>query len=277
MNNLTVSLVQSDLVWQNAEANRAHLDECLKQITLPTDLIVLPEMFSTGFSMEAHLLAETMDGPTVAWMQAHAAAHDAVVTGSLIILEKGRYYNRLVWARPDGTLSCYDKRHLFSFAGEQHVFTPGQTLLVEEWRGWRICPLVCYDLRFPVWSRNRAAQPYDLLLYVANWPAARRAAWTTLLRARAMENVAYTLGVNRTGRDGLGHDYAGDSALLDMRGEYLLQAGNFQNCISRTLSVEALHDFRTRFPALDDADAFQLSPARPRLEVRLPGGVPSAN
>ena len=279
MNNLTVSLVQSDLVWQNAAANREELDLCLAQITLPTDLIVLPEMFSTGFSMEAHSLAEDMDGPTVAWMQAHAAAHDAVVTGSLIIREKGRYYNRLLWVRPDGTLSCYDKRHLFSFAGEQRIFTPGQALLVEEWRGWRICPLVCYDLRFPVWSRNNAAQPYDLLLYVANWPAVRRHAWTTLLRARAIENVAFALGVNRTGRDGLGHDYVGDSALIDMRGEYLLQAGNFQNCISRTLSADALHEFRRRFPALEDADSFHINLPRatPVPQIRMNIGVPSTN
>lgn len=260
MNDLTVSMVQANLQWQDAAANRATLDRCLSQISISTDLIVLPEMFTTGFSMDAATLAEPMDGPTVAWLREHAAAHEAVITGSLIIEEGGQYFNRLLWVRPDGSLSHYDKRHLFSLAGEQHTYTPGRTQLVEEWRGWRICPLICYDLRFPVWSRNQAAQPYDLLLYVANWPAVRRNAWITLLRARAIENLSYVLGVNRVGQDGLGHDYAGDSALLDMRGDYLLQAGNLHSCITRTLRHEDLEDFRTKFPALNDADAFTLLP-----------------
>jgi predicted amidohydrolase len=258
MNDLTVSMVQANLVWQDAAANRTSLDRCLSQISIATDLIVLPEMFATGFSMEAATLAEPMDGPTVAWMRQHAANQQAVVTGSLIIEENGAYFNRLLWVRPDGSLSAYNKRHLFTLAGEQHTYTPGQTRLVEEWRGWRICPLVCYDLRFPVWSRNLAAQPYDLLLYVANWPAVRRNAWITLLRARAIENVSYTLGVNRIGTDGLGHEYSGDSALLDMRGDYLLQAGNLQSCITRTLRGADLVDFRAKFSALEDADAFEL-------------------
>lgn len=260
MNDLTVSMVQANLHWQDAAANRATLDRCLSQISIPTDLIVLPEMFTTGFSMDAAALAEPMDGPTVAWLREHAAAHQAVVTGSLIIEENGQYFNRLLWVRPDGSLSYYDKRHLFTLAHEQDTYTAGTARLVEEWRGWRICPLVCYDLRFPVWSRNQTAQPYDLLLYVANWPAVRRNAWITLLRARAIENLSYVLGVNRVGQDGLGHEYAGDSALLDMRGDYLLQAGNLHSCITRTLRREDLEDFRTKFPALNDADAFALLP-----------------
>jgi omega-amidase len=260
MNDLIVSMVQANLQWQDAAANRATLDRCLSQISISTDLIVLPEMFTTGFSMDAVTLAETMDGPTVAWMRQHAATHEAIITGSLIIAENGQYFNRLLWVRPDGSLSHYDKRHLFTMAGEQHTYTAGSTQLIEEWRGWRICPLVCYDLRFPVWSRNQATQPYDLLLYVANWPAVRRNAWITLLRARAIENLSYVLGVNRVGQDGLGHDYAGDSALLDMRGEYLLQAGNLHSCITRTLRRQDLEDFRTKFPALNDADAFTLLP-----------------
>jgi len=261
MNDLTISMVQANLHWQDAAANRATLDRCLSQISIPTDLIVLPEMFTTGFSMDAAALAETMNGPTVAWLRQHAAIHQAVVTGSLIIKENGQYFNRLLWVRPDGSLSHYDKRHLFTMAGEQHTYTAGSTQLIEEWRGWRICPLVCYDLRFPVWSRNQAAQPYDLLLYVANWPAVRRNAWITLLRARAIENLSYVLGVNRVGQDGLGHEYAGDSALLDMRGDYLLQAGNLHSCITRTLRWEDLEDFRTKFPALNDADSFTLRPS----------------
>jgi predicted amidohydrolase len=258
MPDLTVSFVQTELHWHNAAANRAAFDQHLAQLIGPTDLIVLPEMFTTGFSMEAAGQAETMAGPTVAWLRERAAAHDAVVTGSVIIQENGVYYNRLLWVRPDGSLRTYDKRHLFTLAGEQHVYTPGRGRLVEEWRGWRICPLVCYDLRFPVWSRNQAAKPYDLLLYVANWPAVRRPAWTTLLRARAIENVACALGVNRIGRDGLGHDYAGDSALLDARGNYLVEAESQAGAFTHTLRREELEDFRAKFTALNDGDAFEL-------------------
>ena len=258
MSDLTVSFIQADLHWHDAAANRAAFGQQLAQLAGPTDLIVLPEMFSTGFSMAAPALAETMDGPTVAWLRAQAAAHQAVVTGSVIIEENGAYYNRLLWARPDGTLSHYDKRHLFTLAGEQRVYTAGRARLVEEWRGWRICPLVCYDLRFPVWSRNRPAAPYDLLLYIANWPAVRRLAWTTLLRARALENVACALGVNRVGRDGLGHDYAGDSALIDAQGNYLLEAGGQAGVFTHVLRRQELEGFRARFAALEDGDAFEL-------------------
>ena len=259
MNNLTVSLVQVELRWHDAAANRAHLAARLASLNSPTDLIVLPEMFTTGFSMEAVALAETMQGPTLTWLREQAAAHDAVVTGSLIIEDEGNYYNRLLWVRPDGRVSHYDKRHLFTLAGEQQVYTAGRARLVEEWRGWRICPLVCYDLRFPVWSRNEPATPYDLLLYVANWPNVRRAAWKVLLRARAIENVCYTLGVNRVGADGHGHDYAGESALLDMKGNYLVQSDHLEATMTRTLLRAPLEEFRASFPALHDADAFTLT------------------
>ena len=258
MPDLTVSFVQTKLHWQDAPANRAAIGQQLAGLAQPTDLIVLPEMFSTGFSMEAAALAESMDGPTVAWLLATAATHNAVVTGSVIIEENGNYYNRLLWARPDGRLSHYDKRHLFTLAGEQHTYAPGQTRLIEEWRGWRICPLVCYDLRFPVWSRNPPAAPYDLLLYVANWPAVRRAAWTTLLRARAIENVACALGVNRIGPDANGHDYAGDSALLDAKGNYLVEAEDQAGTFTHTLRRSELDEFRASFGALNDGDAFEL-------------------
>ena len=258
MADLTVSFVQTELHWHDAAAHRMAFDAALTELPAATDLIVLPEMFSTGFSMEAAALAETMDGPTVAWLRTHAAARQAVVTGSLIIEENGAYYNRLLWVRPDGSLNSYDKRHLFTLAGEQHVYTPGQARLVEEWRGWRICPLVCYDLRFPVWSRNQAGAPFDLLLYVANWPAVRRTAWSTLLRARAIENVACALGVNRLGTDGLGHDYSGDSALLDARGNYLVEAHAQAGTFTHTLLRSELDDFRAKFTALSDGDAFDL-------------------
>ena len=258
MSDLTVSFIQTELHWHDAAANRAAIEQQLAQLAGPTDLIVLPEMFTTGFSMEAATQAETMSGPTVAWLRTQAAAHNAVVTGSVIIEEHGQYYNRLLWVRPDGRLSSYDKRHLFTLAGEQHVYAPGRARLVEEWRGWRICPLVCYDLRFPVWSRNQPVEPYDLLLYVANWPAVRRTAWTTLLRARAIENVACALGVNRIGRDELGHDYAGDSALLDARGNYLVEADDQAGVFTHTLRRDELEDFRAKFAALNDGDAFEL-------------------
>jgi omega-amidase len=258
MSNLTVSFIQTALHWHDAAANRAAIGQQLAGLTSPTDLIVLPEMFTTGFSMEAAGQAETMDGPTVAWLRELAAAHNAVVTGSIIMQEDGKYYNRLLWVRPDGSLSTYDKRHLFTLAGEQHTYTPGQGRLVEEWRGWRICPLVCYDLRFPVWSRNQPVEPYDLVFYVANWPAVRRTAWMTLLRARAIENVACALGVNRIGQDALGHDYSGDSALLDAKGNYLVEAHSETGIFTHTLKRDELDDFRSRFTALNDGDRFEL-------------------
>ncbi|WP_426493374.1 amidohydrolase [Hymenobacter sp. 102] len=259
MTDLTVSFVQAALRWHEPAANRQEMSRHIDEISIPTDLIVLPEMFTTGFSMEAATLAEPMDGPTLEWMRLMADARDAVVTGSLIVRdEQGRYYNRLLWVRPDGSVSYYNKRHLFRMAGEHEVYTAGTERLMEEWRGWRICPLVCYDLRFPVWSRNPLDQPYDLLLYMANWPAARRTAWITLLRARAIENLAYTMGVNCVGTDGNGLTYAGDSALLDMRGEYLVEVGNQETSITRTLRHDELTAFRERFPALQDGDAFEL-------------------
>ena len=258
MSDLTVSFVQTALHWHDAAANRADLSQRLATLPGPTDLIVLPEMFTTGFSMEAPSQAELMDGATVAWLREQAAAHNAVVTGSVIVREHDAYFNRLLWVRPNGSLSYYDKRHLFTLAGEQHTYTPGHARLTEEWRGWRVCPLVCYDLRFPVWSRNQPTEPYDLLLYVANWPAVRRTAWMTLLRARAIENVAYALGVNRVGQDGVGHEYSGDSALLDAQGNYLVEAHDQSGVFTHTLRREELAGFRARFTALNDGDAFEL-------------------
>ncbi|MBG8555217.1 amidohydrolase [Hymenobacter guriensis] len=258
MSDLTVSFVQAALQWHQPEANRAELTRLLSQLSFSSDIIVLPEMFSTGFSMEAEALAEPVEGPSLAWMREVAARHDSVVTGSLMVRDDGRFYNRLFWVRPDGTYSHYDKHHLFTFAREQDTYTPGTALLLEEWRGWRIRPLICYDLRFPVWSRNSAEQPYDLLIYMANWPAIRRTAWMTLLRARAIENLAYTLGVNCVGMDSQGQHYAGDSALLDMKGEYLVEVGNHETSITRTLRRNELDAYRRRFPALQDADPFTL-------------------
>lgn len=258
MSDLTVSFVQTSLKWHEPDANRADLTRFLDDISIPTDLIVLPEMFATGFSMEAAAHAEPTEGPTLEWMRHHAAKHDAVVMGSIMVAEQGKFYNRLLWVRPDGSYSHYDKRHLFRMAGEHEVYTAGKHRLIEEWRGWRICPLTCYDLRFPAWSRNPANAPYDLLIYVANWPAARRTAWMTLLRARAIENLTYTMGVNCVGLDNKSQPYDGDSALIDMKGEYLVEVGNQETCITRTLRRADLDSFRKRFEALQDADVFDI-------------------
>ena len=261
MNDLTVSLVQTTIHWHEPAANRELLASLLTSaLTGPglTDLIILPEMFSTGFSMEAETQAEVYPGPTLAWMQEQAAHYEAVVTGSVLLRADGHYHNRLLWVRPDGTHSCYDKRHLFRAAGEHEVYTRGEQPLLEEWRGWRIKPLICYDLRFPVWSRNRRDAPYDLLLYVANWPQPRVEIWRALLRARAIENQAYVAGVNRLGSDGAGQDYNGQSSLLDMQGDYLAQAGNLQTVLTHTLQAGALRELRERTPVMLDADDFRL-------------------
>jgi omega-amidase len=261
MSDLTVSLVQTPIHWHDPTANRLALaGQLAAALAGPglTDLIVLPEMFTTGFSMDAAAQAELSDGPTLAWMREQTARYDAVLTGSVLLKEGDQYYNRLLWVRPDGSYSAYDKRHLFRLAGEHNVYAAGTERLVEEWRGWRIRPLVCYDLRFPVWSRNTKEQPYDLLLYVANWPNLRTQAWKVLLQARAIENIAYTIGVNRIGTDGTGIEYSGNSALLDMRGEYLAQAGAMPTILTRRLHHQPLEEFRQQLPALLDADEFEL-------------------
>jgi predicted amidohydrolase len=260
MPDFSVSLVQTDLHWHDPAANRDALGQLLADsLTGPglTDLIILPEMFTTGFSMDA-TQAEPAEGPTLAWLREQAARYDAVVTGSVMLTEGGRCYNRLLWVRPDGSYSRYDKRHLFRMSGEHEVFTPGTERLVEEWRGWRIRPLICYDLRFPVWSSNSAHEPYDLLLYVASWPSARISAWKLLLQARAIENLAYVAGVNRIGFDGEELEYSGFSMLLDPRGEHLAQAGSLPTVLTRRLMRNPLRELRQLLPALLDADEFEL-------------------
>ncbi|WP_242921113.1 amidohydrolase [Pontibacter liquoris] len=254
---LRVTIVQTELHWQDAAANRHMFSARLAAAAPATDLIVLPEMFTTGFSMSAPDLAEETEGPTLAWMRQEAKQHQAVITGSVIVKEGDNYYNRLFWVRPDGTYAAYDKRHLFRMANEHHTYTPGQERLVVELQGWQICPLVCYDLRFPVWSRN-TGNAYDLLLYVANWPKARNLAWSTLLKARAIENVAYVVGVNRVGTDGNDHPYSGDSAIIHPKGYALLETTEAAGIHTLTLNKQELDDFRQAFPAHLDADAFTL-------------------
>ena len=254
--NLRVTMIQADLAWQDPATNRRNLAAHFRGLAGHTDLIVLPEMFTTGFSMAADSLAETMAGATVGWLREEAAAIGCAITGSLIVEENGRHYNRLVWATPDGDIAHYDKRHLFRMAREQEHYAAGDRRLVVELKGWRLCPLVCYDLRFPVWSRSRG--DYDVLLYVANWPSRRRAAWSMLLRARAIENVCYVVGVNRVGKDGNGASYSGDSVALDFLGQVL--AGDRDGVLVETvvLDRESLATFRRDFPAHLDADDFEL-------------------
>ena len=261
MNDLRVSLIQAATVWHDAAANRALYGELVRALRGQSDLIVLPETFTSGFSNDAIGSAETMQGESVAWLQALAGEVGAVVTGSMVMRDGDRVFNRLLWARPDGTMAHYDKRHLFRMAGEHTRYADGRSKLLVEVNGWRICPLVCYDLRFPVWSRNRFADgrfDYDALIYVANWPAPRRYAWRTLLRARAIENLSYAIGVNRVGVDGNDLHYAGDSAVLDMLGQPLVELGAQPQTVTVTLSGAALKAHRERFPAQLDADEFSI-------------------
>ncbi|GAB3530924.1 amidohydrolase [Pontibacter brevis] len=255
---LRITIVQTALHWQDAERNRTMFSEKLAQATPQTDLIILPEMFTTGFSMEVETQAEKAEGPTLHWMQQEAQKHQAVLTGSVMVKENGHYYNRLHWVRPDGSYAKYDKKHLFRMAKEHHTYTAGKEKLTVELKGWNICPLVCYDLRFPVWSRN-VSNSYDLLLYVANWPQVRSLAWRSLLQARAIENVAYVAGVNRVGTDGNNHPYSGDSAIIHPKGHHLLQTSQVEGLHTLTLGKQELVDFREAFPAHLDADAFSLS------------------
>jgi predicted amidohydrolase len=260
MQALKVSLVQGATRWHDPAGNRDYYGALMAPLQ-GSDLIVLPETFTSGFSNEAIHNAETMDGPTVAWLREQAHALDAAVTGSVQLRVEGKVYNRLLLVTPDGTVQHYDKRHLFRYAGEHERYAAGSERLVVEWRGWRICPLVCYDLRFPVYSRNRRTPngfDYDLLLYVANWPTPRREPWRTLLRARAIENLCYCAGLNRVGTDGNGLGYSGDSAVIDFLGAPLAELGAQEQGITLTLDAAALAEHRARFPAWMDADEFRL-------------------
>jgi len=259
-----ISAVQMDIVWHHPEANRAQLDGILASTNESTDIIILPEMFTTGFTMDVPASAEVYsdDMNTLVWMQSWASKLNAIVTGSVAVNVSGKCFNRLFWVRPDGSFSTYDKRHLFRMASEDQHFKPGKELLIEEYKGWKICPLICYDLRFPVWSRNRlvnAEHLYDILIYVANWPQVRREPWKKLLLARAIENQCYVVGVNRVGTDGNGHSYSGDSSFIDPKGEYLLELQDAKNTLrSCTVDYSSLLDFRMKFPVMNDADIFEL-------------------
>ena len=258
MTDLTLTLVQSDLQWQAAEANRQLLEQQMAEVPPESDLIILPEMFTSAFSTDARSIAEDYPGETLPWMLDQARKHNAALTGSVAVRMDGQRYNRLLFVTPQQDVHYYDKRHLFRMMQEHKRYGAGREKILVQWRGWRIMPLVCYDLRFPVWSRNTAAAPYDLLLYVANWPAARRQQWSRLLRARAIENLSYVAGVNRVGTDGNGVQYDGHSAVCDPLGDELLQAADQAGIFSITLSKRKLDDFRKSFPAHMDADEFTI-------------------
>ena len=272
---LVVTLIQTDLRWEDKQANLAMLEKKIRGIQEKTMLVILPEMFSTGFSMKPELLAETMDGPAVQWMKKIAAEKKIILTGSLIIEDQGQYYNRLIWMLPNGQCGTYDKRHRFAYAGEDKHYAAGNKRLIASVNGWRINLQVCYDLRFPVWARQHpdaveylpgdgansapdARLEYDVLIYVANWPERRSHAWKTLLQARAIENQSYVIGVNRVGDDGNNIHHSGDSMIVDPLGEVLYHKNNVEDVFTYTLSKERVNEVRTKFPFWKDADEFRI-------------------
>ncbi len=254
---LNVAVFQFDLVWENPSANRAKIDEWLQKADSNVNVVFLPEMFATGFSMNVSELAEPMDGETVRWMKKCSSEHQLALCGSLIIRESDQYFNRLVFVKPSGEVHSYNKRHLFTMGNEESHFQEGTERLIVEYLGWRICPLICYDLRFPVWARNR--NEYDILVYSANWPQARTEVWNILLKARAIENQTYVVGANRIGVDGNIIAYSGNSQLIDPRGKVLSAiVDHHKGIVSAGFSYSELMKFRTDFPVLTDADQFEL-------------------
>lgn len=256
MNDLTVSIIQESIIWQQPQANRTKFADLMESRCSGSDLILLPEMFTTGFAQESAKNAETMDGETIQWMLKLAAAKQCHIAGSIVIREGDQVFNRLIWAEDNGQLHIYNKRHLFSFAGEDKIYSPGSERIIVDCKGWRCCPQVCYDLRFPVWSRNR--DDYDLLVYVANWPKVRVSHWSQLLVARAIENLAYVVGVNRVGEDGNGFAHNGQSIVLDPKGQALVEPGSKAGVYTVTLNYAELLRYREKFGALNDADKFTL-------------------
>lgn len=252
---LKFTLVQPDIIWEDKQANLAMYEQYLAGVHERMEVVVLPEMFTTGFSMAPERLAETMDGPTVQWMKEIARKYSCILTGSLIIEDEGKYFNRLIWMQPDGNLAYYDKRHLFGYAKEDEHYHAGEKRLIVSVKGIRICLLVCYDLRFPVWARNKNKE-YDVLLYVANWPERRSLAWKTLLQARAIENLSYAIGVNRVGEDGNSIAYSGDSSVFGPLGEPIWQQTGKAICHTITIDKETVEQARAQFSFLDDADKF---------------------
>jgi len=251
---MKVAVIQSHLFWENADQNRMQFEEKINAITENVDLIVFPEMFSTGFTMNPIAVAEPMNGATVLWLQTLAKSKNSAIIGSLVIKESNNYYNRLVFVFPSGEIKHYDKRHLFTLAGEDKMYTAGNKKIIIEYKGFKICPLICYDLRFPVFARN--VEEYDLLIYVANWPKPRITAWNVLLKARAIENMCFTIGVNRIGEDDNHHEYTGHSQVLDCLGNYLVEPQETEGIFSVVLDKNKMLETRAKFGFLNDKDAF---------------------
>jgi predicted amidohydrolase len=253
---MKIALIQTHLTWENPTENRSHLAQKITGFMEDVDLIVLPEMFSSGFTMNPKNVAETMQGETISWLQHLAKAKNCAITGSLVIEENGNYYNRLVFVFPNGEIKTYDKRHLFTLAGEDKVYTAGREKLIIEYKGFKICPLICYDLRFPVFARN--VENYDLLIYVANWPKLRVNAWDILLKARAVENMSYAIGVNRIGNDNNGLEYVGHSQAVDFLGNYLVEPRQSEGVFIVELDKEKLLETRSKLAFLEDRDYFTI-------------------
>jgi len=254
---LKVALIQANLVWENPEKNREYFTEKIGQISGSINLIILPEMFTSGFTMDAEKVAETMQGETVTWMQNMAAKTGAALVGSLVISEAHKYYNRLLFVEPSGKITSYNKRHAFTLVGEENTYCEGTEKVIIDYKGWKICPLICYDLRFPVWARN--TENYDVLIYVANWPKPRISAWDTLLKARAIENMSYCIGVNRVGVDGVNCEYPGHSAVYDVLGNQVSVAKpNEEDIQIITLEKRHVEAYRNKFKFLNDRDTFSM-------------------
>ena len=272
MPTLTITTIQSDLLWEEKSANRRILEQKISSISEKTEIVILPEMFTTGFSMNPEYLAETMDGETVDWMKRVSNENGIALTGSIIITENGKNFNRLIWMLPNGEYGYYDKRHLFAFGEEDQHFSPGNKRLIASVKGWKINLLICYDLRFPVWARQAPSQSlppaggevlpptpeYDVLIYVANWPERRSHAWKTLLCARAIENQCYVIGVNRVGNDDKNIYYSGNSLVIDPLGQVLYHMADAEDIFTITLQKEMLDEVRTKFPFWRDADNFNI-------------------
>lgn len=254
---LKIAAIQSNLVWEHPQQNRLNFNTKINDISEQVDVILLPEMFTSGFTMTPQHVAETMQGETVSWLLELSKKTNAAIGGSLVIDENGTYHNRFVFAKPDGQLEYYDKRHTFTLAGEHKIYKAGETRIIIDYKGWKICPLVCYDLRFPVWARN--TEDYDVLTYVANWPKPRIAAWDALLKARAIENMSYCIGINRVGLDANNHEYPGHSAVYDGLGELLsnIESGKEQTEVV-TLNKNHLQTIRAKLKFLEDRDSFTL-------------------
>lgn len=253
---MKVTLIQSPLIWESPKQNRNYFEEKINSISENTDLIILPEMFKTGFTMSPVNVAETMQGETITWLKALAKAQKSAITGSLVIEENNKFYNRMVFVFPSGEIQCYDKKHLFTLAGEDKVYTSGNQKVIVNYLDWKICLQVCYDLRFPVFSRN--SEDYDLLIYVASWPKTRINAWDALLKARAIENMSYAIGVNRIGEDDNGYQYTGHSQVVDYLGEYVVEPNESENIFTADLDKQKMKSTRLKLGFLNDRDDFEI-------------------